>query len=77
MGMVSGPWERNRSARGSMFMTFVGAENTKNISFGVLNRFTIKQKIPLQGDHSKFEFLGCESMQDPQGGGNPGDICIL
>ena len=25
--------------------------------------------MPFQGDHSKCEFLGCESMQDPHGGG--------
>ena len=32
--------------------------------------------MPVQGDHSKLEGLGCESMQDPQGG-PPGDVCIL
>ena len=42
-------------------------EHTINPRFLVLKK---KQKIPkmLQGDQSKFELLGCESMQDPQGG---------
>ena len=39
-------------------------ENTKNARFMVLKRSPTNPKIPFQGDHSKFAFIGCESIRN-------------